>query len=317
MAAPMRITVMGTGGVGGYFGARVAHAGQDVHFVARGAHLAAIREHGLRVESPRGHLHLQGVQVTDDPASIVSTDLVIFGVKLWDTEAAAESIRPLVGEDTAVISFQNGVVKDDILKRLLGERAVAGGVGYIAATIAEPGLIRHTGAMQKLVFGEYSGQPSARLQRFAEACAAAGIDHELSPHIRRTLWEKFVFLVGLSGTTATVRTPIGPIRSHPRSRAFLHDLMDEAVQVARAEGVDLPENFAADRLAFCDQLPAAMTSSMHHDLQRGSRLEAPWLSGDVVARGQRLGIATPCNRAVFDILSVHAEGAAGTAAGAA
>ena len=206
----MRIAVMGTGGVGGYFGARLAQAGQDVHFIARGRQLAALREHGLRVESPRGHLHLRELQVTDDPASIGSTDLVIFGVKLWDTEAAAAAIRPLVGEDTAVISFQNGVVKDDILKRLLGERVVAGGVGYIAATIAEPGLIRHTGAMQKLVFGEYDGQPSERMKRFAEACAAAGIDHELSPHIRRTLWEKFVFLVGLSGTTATARVPIGP-----------------------------------------------------------------------------------------------------------
>lgn len=305
----MHVTVMGTGGVGGYFGARLAQAGQNVHFVARGAHLAAIRQHGLRVESPRGNLHLRGVQVTDDPASIGRTDLVIFGVKLWDTEASAAAIRPLVGEHTAVISFQNGVVKDDILKRLLGERAVAGGVGYIAATIAEPGLIRHTGAMQKLVFGEYDGQPSERLRRFADACAAAGIDHELSSNIRRALWEKFVFLVGLSGTTAAVRVPIGPIRSHPQSRAFLHDLMDEAVQVARAEGVDLPTGFADDRLAFCDQLPATMTSSMHHDLQRGSRLELPWLSGDVVARGQRLGIATPCNRAVFDLLAVHAEGA--------
>jgi len=305
----MRITVMGTGGVGGYFGARLAHAGQDVHFVARGRQLAAIREHGLRVESPRGDLHLREVQVTDHPAEIGPTDLVIFGVKLWDTEAAAAAIRPLVGAHTAVISFQNGVVKDDILKRLLGERAVAGGVGYIAATIAEPGLIRHTGAMQKLVFGEYDGQPSERLRRFADACAAADIDHELSPHIRRTLWEKFVFLVGLSGTTAMARVPIGPIRSHPQSRAFLRDLMDEAVQVARAEGVDLPAGFADDRLAFCDQLPATMTSSMHHDLQRGSRLEVPWLSGDVVARGQRLGVATPCNRAVFDLLAVHAEGA--------
>jgi 2-dehydropantoate 2-reductase len=310
----MHITVMGTGGVGGYFGARLAQAGQDVHFVARGAHLAAIREHGLRVESPRGDVHLREVQVSDDAARIGLTDVVIFGVKLWDTEAAAAAIRPLVGAHTAVISFQNGVVKDDILRRLLGERAVAGGVGYIAAAIAEPGLIRHTGTMQKLVFGEYGGQASERLQRFAQACAAAGIDHELSPHIRRRLWEKFVFLVGLSGTTATARVPIGPIRSHPRTRAFLRDLMDETVQVARAEGVDLPAGFADDRLTFCDQLPATMTSSMHHDLQRGSRLEVPWLSGDVVARGQRLGIATPCNRAVFDMLSLHADGALPAAA---
>ena len=310
----MRITIMGTGGVGGYFGARLLNAGQDVTFVARGRQLAAIREHGLRVESPRGNLHLRNVRVTDAPAEVGSTDLVIFGVKLWDTEDAAVAIRPLVAEHTAVLSFQNGVVKDDILRRVLGERAVVGGVGYIAATIAEPGVIRHTGSMQKLVFGEYDGRASERLLRFRDACAAAGIDHELSSHIRQTLWEKFVFLVGLSGTTATARVPIGPIRSHPRSRAFLHDLMDETVQVARAEGVNLPADHADERLVFCDQLPAAMTSSMHHDLQRGGRLEVPWLSGDVVARGHRLGIATPCNRAVFDILSVHADGAAAAAA---
>ena len=313
----MRITIMGTGGVGGYFGARLAHAGQDVSFVARGRQLAALREHGLRVESPLGNLHLRPVQVTDTPATICSADLVIVGVKLWDTEAAAAAIRPLVGEHTAVLSFQNGVVKDDILRRELGERAVVGGVGYIAATIAEPGVIRHTGVMHKLVFGEHDGRPSERLLRFADACAAAGIDHEISPRIRHTLWEKFVFLVGLSGTTATMRVPVGPIRSHPRSRAFLHDLMAETVQVARAEGVDLPADFADGRLAFCDGLPATMTSSMHHDLQRGGRLEVPWLSGDVVARGQRLGIATPCNRAVSDILSVHAQGAAANTTNAA
>ena len=205
----MRITIMGTGGVGGYFGARLAHAGQDVSFVARGRQLAALREHGLRVESPLGNLHLRPVQVTDTPATIGSADLVIVGVKLWDTEAAAAAIRPLVGEHTAVLSFQNGVVKDDILRRELGERAVVGGVGYIAATIAEPGVIRHTGVMHKLVFGEYDGRPSERLLRFADACAAAGIDHEISPRIRHTLWEKFVFLVGLSGTTATMPSTKG------------------------------------------------------------------------------------------------------------
>lgn len=304
----MRITIMGTGGVGGYFGARLAQAGHDVHFVARGAHLAALREHGLKVESPAGPLHLPDVKVTDDPATIPGADVVLFGVKLWDTETAAAAIQPLIGPDTGVISFQNGVVKDDILRRIVGDSAVVGGVCYIATTIAEPGVIRHTGSMHKLVFGEHDGRSSDRVQRFAQACAGAGFDHELSPSIRRTQWEKFVFLVGLSGSTATARVPIGPIRSHPRSRAFLHDLMHETVQVARAEGVDLPADYAAQRLDFCDGLIPTMTSSMHHDLQRGSRLELRWLGGDVVARGERLGIATPCNRAVLDILSVHADG---------
>jgi 2-dehydropantoate 2-reductase len=304
----MHITIMGTGGIGGYFGARLANAGCDVTFVARGAQLAALREHGLRIESSLGDLYLPKVQATDDPASIGKTDLVIFGVKLWDTATAAEAIKPLIGEHTAVVSFQNGVVKDDILRDVLGQSSVIGGVCYIAATIAEPGLIRHSGAMQKLVFGEYDGSLSERVKRLRDACVKAGIDQELSTNIRQAVWQKFVFLVGLSGVTATTRTPIGVILSNERAREFLRNTMDEVVQVARADGVPLADDFANDRLAFCDQLPATMTSSMHNDLERGGRLEVAWLSGDVVSRGQRLGIATPCNRAISDILSVHSEG---------
>jgi 2-dehydropantoate 2-reductase len=306
----MHITVMGTGGVGGYFGARLAAAGCDVAFIARGRQLEAIRERGLRIESPREDLHLTKLHVTDTPAEIGATDIVLFGVKLWDTASAAQAIKPLVSGQTAVVSFQNGVVKDDILRDVLGPDSVIGGVCYIAATIGEPGVIRHSGTMQKLVFGEYGGTASARVSNLRDACVAAGIDTELSSRIREAIWEKFVFLVGLSGTTATARVPIGAIRGNVRARAFLHNVIDEAVQVARAEGVALPVDYAHDRMAFADQLPATMTSSMHNDLERGNRLEVPWLSGDVVARGARLGIATPCNRAIFDILSVHSDGRA-------
>lgn len=304
----MRIIVMGTGGVGGYFGARLANAGNDVTFIARGQQLAAIREGGLRLESPRGNLHLRDVKVTDKPSEAGIADIVLFGVKLWDTANAAEAMKPVMGPQTAVVSFQNGVVKDETLRQVLGDKYVIGGVCYIAATIAEPGLIRHSGAMQKLVFGEYDGSTSTRIMQFRDACAEAGIDVEISTDIRRTIWEKFVFLVGLSGTTSTVRTAIGPIRVNARSRAFLRAVMDEVVQVARAEGVALPVDYAEDRLAFADQVPAAMSSSMHNDLERGNRIEVQWLSGDVVARGARLGVPTPCNRAIFDILAVHAEG---------
>jgi 2-dehydropantoate 2-reductase len=304
----MRIAVMGTGGVGGYFGARLAEGGHDVAFVARGRQLAALRAHGLRVESPLGDVHLPEVGVTDDPAALDPVDLVLFGVKLWDTEASAEQIKPLLTEHTAVVSFQNGVVKDDILRRVLGDAHVIGGVCYIAATIAEPGVIRHSNKLQKLVFGEYDGSESPRVRQFRDACAGSGIDVEVSDRIEQAIWEKFVFLVGLSGTTSTARTSIGPIRSHPRARAFLHDVMDEVVRVARAQGVPLPEDYADDRLAFTDGVPATMTSSMHHDLDRGNRLEVAWLSGDVVDRGAALGVPTPCNRAIMDILSVHSAG---------
>ena len=307
----MRIAVMGTGGVGGYFGARLAQAGHEVAFVARGRQLQALRASGLRVESPLGDVHLRKVEVTDEPTEIGAVDLVLFTVKLWDTLEAAGAIKPLLGAETAVVSFQNGVVKDDILRDALGAEHVIGGVTYIAATIAEPGLIRHSGSLQKLVFGEYDGSLSPRVRQFHDACTDSGIDAEISDRIEQTIWEKFVFLVGLSGTTSLARTPIGPIRSHPRSRAFLHDVMEEVVQVALAQGVPLPADYADERLAFADQVPAGMTSSMHHDLERGNRLEVDWLSGDVVERGARLGVATPCNRAISDILSVHSEGRAG------
>ena len=305
----MRITIMGTGGVGGYFGARLAHAGADVSFVARGRQLQALREHGLRIESPRGDLHLPQVHATDDPSTLGTADLVLFGVKLWDTEAAAAQIRPIVGAHTAVVSLQNSVVKDDLLRAVLGDAAVVGGACYIAATIAEPGLIRHTGTMQKIAVGEFDGQRSERLERFAAACTAAGIDHEISADIQRTIWEKFVFLVALSGVTTTARVPIGRIRSEPRTRAFWRDVMLEVAAVARAEGVPLAEDFVDKRIAFADTLPETMTSSMHHDLDRGNRLEVPWLAGDVAARGLRLGVPTPCNRAIADLLAVHAMGA--------
>jgi 2-dehydropantoate 2-reductase len=303
----MRIAVMGTGGVGGYFGARLAQAGHDVAFVARGRQLDAIRARGLRVESPLGDMHLPDVAVSDDPAELGMADLVLFAVKLWDTEQAAELVKPVLGPRSAVVSFQNSVVKDDILRRTIGAEHVLGGVCYIAATIAEPGLIRHSGTLQKLVFGEYDGSTSPRVKAFYEACLASGIDAEISDRIEQVIWEKFVFLVGLSGTTSTVRTSIGPIRDNPRSRAFLRDVMDEVVQVARAQGVPLPAGYADEQLAFADQVPEGMTSSMHHDLERGNRLELAWLSGDVVERGAALGVATPCNRAVRDILSVHAK----------
>jgi 2-dehydropantoate 2-reductase len=304
----MRIAVMATGAVGGYFGARLAQAGHEVAFVARGRQLEALRARGLRVYSPLGDVHLPDIEVTDEPAGIGAVDLVLFTVKLWDTTDAADAIKPLLGGNTAVVSFQNGVVKDDILRQALGAGHIIGGVCYVAATIAEPGVIRHSGTLAKLAFGEYDGSLSRRVRQFRDTCADSGIDAEISDRIEQAIWEKFVFLVGMSGTTSLARSAIGPIRSHPRSRAFLRDVMEEVVQVARAQGVPLPADYADERLAFVDQLPASMTSSMYHDLEQGNRLEADWLSGDVVGRGTRLGVATPCNRAISDILSIYSGG---------
>src|SRR6267378_3057140 len=232
----MKIAIIGAGGVGGYFGARLQQAGADVGFVARGAHLEALRREGLKVESPLGDIHLPRVNVTDNAADLGGADIVWLAVKLWDTEAAIRSMKSVVGPDTGIISFQNGVQKDDVLRQAFGDTAVMGGVGYIAANIERPGVIKHTGTMQRLIFGEYDGSRSARAEALLDACTRGGIDAELSDDIRKAIWEKFVFLVGLSGSTTTMRATIGPIRSNPRTRAFLFDLMRETVAVGRALG---------------------------------------------------------------------------------
>ena len=307
----MKITVFGTGGVGGYFGARLAQAGCDVGFVARGEHLRALRAQGLRVESALGDAVLPGVRASDDPRELGTPDWVLVCVKLWDTDEALRAIAPVVGPGTAVISFQNGVQKDDVLRRACGEKAVVGGVAYISAGIARPGVVRHTGKLAKLVFGEHDGGASPRATALLEACTKAGIDASIAPDIRRAIWEKFVFLVGMSAATASMRSTIGPVRAHERSRAFLLDVMREVVAVGRAQGVALAEDFAEGRLAFIDGLPPEMEASMYTDLKRGGRLELPWLSGAVVGLGAEVGVAVPLNRAVSDILAIHAGGVIG------
>src|SRR4030095_10453539 len=289
----MKIAIIGAGGVGAFFGARLHQAGADVHFVARGAHFAAMRSEGLRVDSPLGGIHLPRVNVTDNPADVGVADIVWLSVKLWDMDAAVRSIRPLVGPHTGVISFQNGVQKDEILREAFGDRAVMGGVAYIATNIDRPGVIKHTGTMQRLIFGEYDGRRSARAESLLEASVRGGMNAELSDEHPKAIGEKFVFLVGLSGSTTTMRETIGPIRSNPQSRRFLSELMRETVAVGRALGVALPADFAEQRLAFVDSLPDQMTSSMHHDLNAGKRLEVSWLSGGVARLGEPRGVPTP------------------------
>lgn len=301
--------MMGSGGVGGFFGGRMAKAGYDVTFIARGSHLKAMREGGLAIENEaQGNIHIPSVKVAERPEDVGPVDLVILSVKLWDTEAAAHAIKPMVGPNTGVLSLQNGVVKDDILRRVFPDRNVMGGVGYVATYISRPGVIHQTGTMQRIVLGEYDGSASPRAQYLHEALVKAGVNAELSSDVRRAIWEKYSFLVGLSGSTTTTRRPLGVVRGNPRSRAFLLKLMQETVAVGRAKGVALPADYAEQRLAFADTLPHDMTSSMHHDLERGNRLEVEWLSGGVVTMGAEAGVPTPANSAVWEILSVHANG---------
>ena len=303
----MRIAFMGSGGLGGYFGARLCKGGADVHFIARGDHLQAMRSEGLRVEGPEP-IHIAHVNATHDPADVGVVDFVMIGVKLWDTEAALQQIRPMVGPDTAIISFQNGVLKDQYLRAVYDESQIMGGVGYVATTIDRPGVIRQTGPMQRLLFGEFDGSRSTRGEALLTACLAGGIKAEFSDNILREIWQKYVFLVGLSGTTTTIRKTIGPIRENAQTRAFLADVMREVVAVGRSHGVDLSEDYAEVRMQLADEVAFDMTSSMHHDLERGKPLEVRWLAGGVVELGQCKGVPTPLNRAIADILALHATG---------
>ena len=305
----MRIAIMGSGGLGGYFGARLSNGGADVHFIARGAHLAAMRTEGLRIEGPTS-IHLTRVNATDNASEIGVVDIVMLCVKLWDTDTAVQQIRPLIGPNTTIISFQNGVLKDQYLKAAFNVAQIMGGVGYVATTIDRPAVIRQTGPMQRLIFGEFDGSRSERGQALLAACLAGGINAELSDNILREIWQKYVFLVGLSGTTTTIRKTIGPIRENPQTRALLLDVMREVVTVGRAHGVDLAEDYAQVRLQLADDVAYDMTSSMHHDLERGNRLEVRWLAGGVVELGLRKGVPTPLNRAIADILALHSAGRA-------
>jgi len=304
----MRLAILGAGGVGGYFGARLAAAGCDVTFVARGRHLDAMRSSGLRIESATGNISLEKITVVADARDVGEVDLVFVTVKLWDTDEAAKSLASVVAKGAAVVSFQNGVQKDEVLRKYLPQESIIGGVSYISSTIGKPGVIVHSGTMQKLAFGEYDGSQSVRVMALHAACTKARVDAEISDDIQRLIWEKFVFLVGLSGTTAATRKPIGVIRENPNTRALLLDVMQEVVDVGQAKGVALPGGFAQSRLAFCDTLPASMTSSMHNDLERGNRIELPWLSGAVADQGEQLNVATPCNRTITNILSPYVLG---------
>jgi 2-dehydropantoate 2-reductase len=305
----MRLAMMGSGGVGGYFGARLAQAGQEVTFIARGAHAEAMRRQGLRVQSGSGDFQVQPVRVVEDPAQAGTVDAVILAVKLWDSETAARAIVPMVGPATTVVSLQNGIAKDELLARAVGREHVIGGVTHVAAVIAEPGVIRHTGTLQRVTLGELDGSTSARVEALVAVFRAGGVDATASPDIRSATWEKFVFLTAVSGMTALTRSPIGPIREHPRTRSMLIDALRETVAVARAEAVALPDSVVDKLVAQIDALAPQMLSSMAQDLLRGRRLELEFLSGTVARLGEKHALAVPAHRAIEAALILHAQGA--------
>ena len=305
----MRIAVMAAGAVGGYFGARMQAAGHDVFFIARGANLDAMRKHGLKLESVHGDLHLPKVNVTDDPKSVGPVDIVLFAVKLWDTEQAAERTKPLVGSGTRVITLQNGIDSLERLAAILPPDCLAGGTAAIASTIAAPGTIKHTSKFAGIRFGRPDKKPDAVLQAFADAAKAAKLDAALVADIQHEIWFKFILLAATSGANAALRAPVGPIVADPELRAFMRALMEETCAVGRAKGVELAPDIVDQRMNYViNTMHPTMRASMAVDLEHGNRLELDWLSGKVRELGRQYKIPTPASDAVYTVLKLHRMG---------
>ncbi|MDG5818171.1 2-dehydropantoate 2-reductase [Natronococcus sp. A-GB7] len=298
----MKIAVYGAGGVGAYFGGRLARAGANVHLVARGTHLEALQRDGLRVDSVRGDFEVE-LPATDDPASIGVCDYVLFAVKSFDTIAAARELEPLLGEETAVISLQNGVDNEERLAEEIGADRVMGGVAYVFSTIAEPGVIEQTGGPASITFGELDGTRSERAERLLELCERAdGMNAELSTTIRTALWEKAAFICAQAGMTAAVRLPLGEIRETPESWDAYRRIVEEACSVGRAAGVDLPDDAVSRWMAFAAELNDDSYSSLHYDMTREKPMELEALHGAVVRKGREHGVAVPTTETVYAIL---------------
>jgi 2-dehydropantoate 2-reductase len=305
----MKIAIFGTGGIGGYFGARLAAKGNDVTFIARGAHLAAMKSNGLKVESALGNLEVKPVKASDDPKAIGPADYVLFCVKMYDVESAAQAAKPLVGPNTTVVTTQNGVDTWERIAPILGEPRVMGGVAQIAATIAAPGVIRHTGKLARLVFGDRGGAVSPRAKALEEVCKAAGIEAVATDKIDVEIWQKFVFLASIAGLASMTRRSMGVINADPDLRALLGDAVSEVVAVARAKGVELGSDAASRVTQNIGAMPAEAKPSMLQDLERGNRIEVEGLSGKVTALGRQLGVPTPVHRTMYACLKPYIAGA--------
>jgi 2-dehydropantoate 2-reductase len=304
----MRVAVMAAGAVGGYFGGRLAAAGHDVAFIARGAHRDVMRRDGLKIESGLGDFHLKDVNVSDDPKQAGPVDVVLFAVKLWDTEIAGEQTRPLVGPNTRVITLQNGVDSVERLAPMLGQDVTIAGTTYVVSTIASPGVIRHTGATAKIICGRLDRRPDPILTDYVGQMKAAKIDATQSDHMLVDLWKKFIVLTGTSGITSSTRQPLGVIRADEDMRALFYKLMYETIAVGRAAGVELPPDLSGDIDRSVAAFPPTMRASMANDLTAGNRLELDWLAGKVVELGRKHGIATPAQEAVYAILKPYRLG---------
>lgn len=297
----MKIAIYGAGGVGGYVGGRLAQAGADVHLIARGEHLAALQRDGLRVQSIHGDFDVE-LPATDDPSDIGPCDYVLVTVKSFDTEAVARDSNPLIDEETAVMSLQNGVDNEETLARVIGREHVMGGVAYIFSTIAEPGVIEHTGGPAEIIFGELDGSRSDRAEQFLELCERADVDATLSEDIYAALWEKAAFICAQAGMTATVRLPLGDIRSISESWTMYRQLLEEVCAVGTAEGVDVPDGTVDRWIEFAEELDVDAYSSLHYDMVHDKRMELEALHGAVIRKGDEHDVDVPMHRAVYAIL---------------
>lgn len=299
----MRIAIIGVGGVGGYFGGKLAHGGEDVVFIARGATLEALRTRGLRVDSIKGDFAVERPNATDDPATAGKVDAVFVTVKTWQVPAAAELIRPMIGDDTVVVPLENGIDAPDQIANVLGREHVLGGLCGIVSFIAAPGHIRHIGADPFVMFGELDNRRSTRVERLREACMRAGVQADIPPDIHHALWSKFVFIAPMSGIGAATRVPVGVWRSMLETRQLATSAIREIVSVALAQGVDLGGEAAVERtLARFDGLQPEATSSLQRDLMEGRPSELDAQLGAVVRLSRAAGVPTPVCEALLALL---------------
>jgi 2-dehydropantoate 2-reductase len=298
----MKIAVVGTGGVGGYFGGLLARDEHDVAFLARGAHLRAIRARGLRVESADGPFTIAPANATDDPEEIGLVELVLLCVKTYDLVTTLGQLRPLVGPDTTMLTLQNGVEAPELVAAAYGRAATLPGVVYCEVAVKEPGVIFQGSPMRRIVFGEMDGALTPRAQAIAGVLAAAGVDTILSDNIFGALWSKFCFICGMSGVTTLARRPVGPILADAEAQLLLRAVVEEARAVAVARGVRFNADPVEAGLATFARFAPEAKSSMQRDLERGGRLEVEALNGAVVRQGRALGIATPANQAIYAAL---------------
>lgn len=298
----MRFAVFGTGGAGGYFGGRLAQAGENVTFIARGRHLQAIREHGLRVDSIKGDFIIHPAQATDTPEQVAAVDVVLLGVKAWQVPETAKAMGSLIGPETFVVPLQNGVEAPSQLAKILGVEHVLGGLAKIISYKIGPGHIHHAGAEPYVVFGELDNRHSERTERLLQAFKGAGITAEISPDIQVALWDKFLFVAAWGGMGAVTRAPIGVLSSVPETRQMLEQGMREILAVAQAHKIPLPDDTIRKTIAFLDTLPPGGTTSLQRDIVDGKPSELESWNGAVVRLGRKVGVATPLNTFIYQSL---------------